>query len=80
MADSMSSKYYSETKVIKLKTHPRNFCGTPNLLSDVMTCPYPVEEDLVVNLDSFIKEKFRIFEGIVIEIFPVDERKSFGRK
>lgn len=33
-----------------------------------------------MNLDSFVKEKFRIFEGIVIEIFPVDERKSSERR
>jgi hypothetical protein len=56
-------KFYNETKITKIKTHPRNFA----------------DEDLIVNIEYFSKEKFQLWEGTVIEIFPADEKNSDKR-
>ena len=39
-----------------------------------------LDEDLIVNIESFAKDKFQLWEGTVIEIFPLDERLSDERR
>ena len=33
----------------------------------------PTEEDLIVNLSAFNKDKFQLFESIIVEIFAPED-------
>ena len=86
--DSPSSpgKFYLESKIIKLRTHPRNFSGkytgpVLNLYCIIVLLSVCIlDEDLIVNFESFAKDKFQLWEGTVIEIFPLDDRLSNERR
>ena len=72
----MESKFYRETKVVRLKVHPRSFsCKLAwKVPLRQINSPFPsAVEDLIVNLDWFSKDKFQLFDENVLEIFHPDD-------
>ena len=39
-----------------------------------------VDVDMIVNFDWFSKERFQLIPGTVIEIYPIEEKKSKDRR
>ena len=66
-----------DSKTVKLKTHPRNFCGKVGEFGGAKMCwwaPFRIlsvahtEEELIVNIDVLSKEKLRLEAGDIISV------------
>ena len=82
---SLTARYTDDMsqKTIKLRTHPRNFCGKTtrsifcsiyqHTLLTLVCCiwnnsSHPAEEELIVNVDALAREKIQVAVGDIIEI------------
>ena len=76
MDQTIENKFYSETKLSKLKVHPRSFSCKLTLSQCIVEHRSYLSvsaEDLIVNLEAFIRDKFQLFEENVVEIFAPED-------
>lgn len=61
-------------KILKLKTHPRNYCGKNSVKNTLVCFIWSInttklaEEELIVNIDVLSKEKLHLEAGDIIAI------------